>query len=570
MAKLYGFQGEKMNIENNMIKLSVPCLPGKLCVSIPDNSDIIIGQSVYLTVSLIADPKIIENIQSISIKNDPIVIEVMRHVDWTPTKDKTGGSAIFLLNVKSNILPEKLINYSVHAVSNSGLDVPEVTSLNITYTAKTFSPYKTISLEHNKNYLVTPTIDNNIDDPSSEYILMSSIITGDDGEPLKNVAVTISSSQPKKLNLVVFATDDKSPQPIALQSYNKIDFITVYSDSKGEIRFRIYPIKYTQIRLDLTTAILNVTGFTQAYTLYVINSPHNLPFELGSPTIQEMGEGNIIKQDLTSSSKYFHAQIPAYQPIYATDGILFFIRSGSHDEPKLLEPIYKVNNVNELTGKAFSLSYSDLPINERGEFYYLISPIEGRVRKSYPITLEYVGNDSSNNKVYDKVKVYTSHATLPIDVYSEVNETFEWHGIILSMINRNKKPGQSAKGVTGLYVVIMGTNDQNNKNLPQLGSTGYLNVYIKTPTSRNTHKSYQFSLSTADSGKQTGHVVVNIPYCDINRAGPSFSKGLGTLSFDYYIENSDGSKTYSKKWTTQINTVLPNQAHDDNDGCDPL
>ncbi|MEQ1977258.1 hypothetical protein [Xenorhabdus sp. SGI240] len=560
-----------MNIENNNIKLAEPCLPGKLCVSIPDGSDIIIGQSVYLTVTLIADPKVIEDIQDISIKNDPAVVEVIRHVNWAATKDKNGGSAIFLLNFKSDVLPDNLISYSVYVVSNSGSDVPGMISSNVTYTAKKFSPYKTISLEHSENYLVTPTVDNNIANPNSEYILISSTITGDDGNPLKNVAVAISSSQSKKLNLVVFATDDKSPQPIEVKSYNNIDFITVYSDSDGKIRFRIYPIKYTQVRLDLTTAILNLTGFTQAYTLYVINSPHNNPFELGSPTIQEMGDGNIIKQDSSSSSKYFHAQIPSYQPAYATDGILFFISSRLHDKPKLLEPIYKVNNVNELSNEVFNLSYSELPINERVEFYYLISSVEGEVRKSYPITLEYVGNDSSNEEVYDKVKVYTSHATPPIDVYSEENETFEWHGIILSMINRNKKSGQSAKGVTGLYVAIMGTNDQNNKNLPQLGSKGYLNVYIKTPTSRNTHKSYQFSLlPTVDSGKQTDHAVVNIPYCDINRAGPSFSKGLGTLSFDYYIENSDGSKTYSKKWTTKINTVLPNQANDNNDGCDPL
>ncbi|MDC9595701.1 hypothetical protein [Xenorhabdus anantnagensis] len=560
-----------MNIKNNIIKLSESCLPGKLCVSIPDSSDIIIGQSVYLTVTLVANQNVIEDIKDISIKSDPTVVEVIRHVKWTPTKNKTGGSAIFLLNVNGNILPGKLINYNVHAISNSGLDIQEVTPLNITYTAKQFSFDKTISLDYGKkNYMVTPISDNNIDDPNSEYALISSTITGDDGNPLKNVAVTISSSQPKKLNLVVFATDDKSPQPIEVQSYHEIDVITVYSDSEGKVRFRIYPIKYTQVRLNLTTAILNVTGFTQAYTLYVINSPHNSPFELGSPTIQEMEENNIIKQDSTSS-KYFHVQIPSYQPIYATDGILFFIRSSLHDKPKLLEPIYKVNNVNELPSKAFSLSYSDLPINERVEFYYLISSVEGEVRKSYPITVKYVGNDSSNDEVYDKVKIYTSYATLPIDVYSEKNETFEWHGIILSMINRNRKPGQSAKGVTGLYVVIMGTNDQNNKNLPQLGSTGYLNIYVKTPTSRNTHKNYQFSLpSSVDSGKQTGHVVVNIPYCDINRAGPSFSKGLGTLSFDYYIENSDGSKTYSKKWTAKINTVLPNQPHDDNDGCDPL
>ncbi|PHM63842.1 hypothetical protein [Xenorhabdus ishibashii] len=63
-----------------------------------------------LTVTLMADPKVIEDIQDISITNDPTVVEVIRYVNWTPTKDKTGGSAIFLLSANSNVLPEKLIN----------------------------------------------------------------------------------------------------------------------------------------------------------------------------------------------------------------------------------------------------------------------------------------------------------------------------------------------------------------------------------------------------------------------------------------------------------------------------
>ncbi|MDC9595200.1 hypothetical protein, partial [Xenorhabdus sp. IM139775] len=230
-----------MNIENNEIKLSKSCLLGELCVSILDGSDIIIGQSVYLTVTLVADQKLIEDIQSISIKSDPTIIEVKNYVKWTPLKDKTGGSAIFLLNINSDVLPEKPVNYSVHAISSSGSDMQEVTPLHITYTAKQFSFDKTILFDYDKNYMVTPTSDNSIDNPNSECALVSSTITGSHGHPLKNVAVVISSSQPKKLNLVVFSTDDKIPQPIEIQSYNEIDFITVYSDSEGKIRFRTYP-----------------------------------------------------------------------------------------------------------------------------------------------------------------------------------------------------------------------------------------------------------------------------------------------------------------------------------------
>lgn len=556
-----------MNIKDDKIELLTPCIPEKFCVSIPDGSDIIIGQYVYITVTLTADPKIIGNIQSISIESDPTIVEVEKHIAWTPTQDKTKGRAIFLLKINKGISPEKPVNYIVHAHSSSGSAIQEVSPLNITYTAKQFSFDSTILLDYDKNYLVTPTTDNNIDNPNSEYALVSATITGTDGNPLKNVAVTISTSQSSKLDLVIFSTDNKVPQVITPQTYNELNFITVYSDSEGEIKFRIYPIQYTQTRLDLKTAIFNVTGFTKAYTLYIINSPHNVPSVLDAPMIKEMGEGNIIKRDSASSSEYFHVQIPPYNGTYFTDGILFFIKTGLNNKPKLLEPISLVNNPNQI----FKLLYSDLPINKRVDFYYLIAPIEGNIKKSYPITVKYISNDSSNDKIYDKVKVYTSYATPPINVYSDENETYEWHGIILSMINQKRKPTQSAKDVAGLYVVIMGTSEKNNKNLPLLGSTGYLNVYIKTPTSRNTHNSYKFLLPPADdSGRKTDHFTVTIPYCDINRAGPSFSKGLGSISFDYYIENSDGSKTYSKTWSTPINTVLPNQTDDDNDGCDPL
>ncbi|MBC8950495.1 MULTISPECIES: hypothetical protein [Xenorhabdus] len=567
-----------MSIINNTELIDNTCAFGELCVSIPNRADVIIGQTCYLTVSLTADSNLISSIDSISIEADKNYLTVENRNNWAVSENKNFGSAVVLLHINNNLPSDTLIKYTVHAMSSTGY-INGIKSLEIEYTTKKVDPTSFIALTANNEYIEPPTKDNPVGTGSS-YVTYSGILLDYNNNPLRNIQVLVSSEHPGKIfshdqsktlvNIGTEPEDGKLSQKIMTHSQSSFDFFAINSDTHGNIKFRVYPVRDTSVRIDFDTQILNVTSVNYSASIYVFNAIRSSSFGPTAPKISGIQNGKVEK---IPGAKGIEVHVSSYPGGKDTDSLIFFMQGfNQKDKPIQLKPIYRLDNITSLDTIPLYFTYDQLPLNKPMKFYYLVAPENQEYSYSMTEMFTYIGeqNDSSNEDVYDKVKVYTSRATLPIDVYSEENETFEWHGIILSMINSNKKPGKNAKGVTGLYVVIMGTNDQNNKNLPQLGSKGYLNVYIKTPTSRNTHKSYQFSLSTADSGKQTGHVIVNIPYCDINRAGPSFSKGLGTLSFDYYIENSDGSKTYSKKWTAKINTVLPNQAHDNNDGCDPL
>ncbi|MDC9580880.1 hypothetical protein PSI15_04725 [Xenorhabdus sp. PR6a] len=568
-----------MSIVNNMDAIGNSCALGELCVSIPDGADVVIGQTCYLTVSLSADSNLISSINSISIEADKKYFSVDNKNGWKVSENGNFGSAIILLHINDNLSPDISVNYTVRAMSNSGY-IKEIKPLEITYTTKKVEPTGLISLTTNNEYIEPPTEDNPVGTGSS-YVTYSGKLLDYNNNPLKNTQIIVSSEQSDKIfshdqnkvlvNIGTAPKDGELPQKIITHSQSNFDFFAVHSDINGNIEFRVYPVRDTSVRVDFDTQILNVTSVNYAASIYIFNAIRSSLFGPNSPKILGIQDGKVRK---IPNAKGMEVHVASYPEGKDTDSLIFFMQGfDQSDKPIQLKPIYRLDNITNLDSTPFYFTYDQLPLNKSMKLYYLVAPESQEYSYSMTEMFTYIGeqNDSSNDRSYDKVKVYTSHATLPIDVYSEENETFEWHGIILSMISQQRKTGQCAKGATGLYVVIMGTSEQNNKNLPQLGSKGYLNVYVKTPNSRNTHNSYPFQLPpAADPGKQTGHCTVNIPYCDINRAGPSFSQGLGTLSFDYYIENSDGSKTYSKEWSTKINTVLPNQSHDDNDGCDPL
>ncbi|MDX7992127.1 hypothetical protein [Xenorhabdus littoralis] len=555
-----------MNIINESEMLN-KCTYGVLCASIPDGSDIIIGQTVYLELMLTADLKVLEDIQSISIESDPNLIVEKCIVEWKISEDKTKGSTVFELDVNSKIPPKTLINYTVRAFSGSGAIVQEVAPLKVTYTSKKISSDRSILLNSNKEYMVTPITDNSIDKPSSKYAVICSTIIDDNGDALKNVAVTISSAHQEKLRLVNFSTDEESPRPINTQSYNTdFNFITVYSDSKGKIKFRIYPKQQIQVRLDLTTTILNVTGANLVYTLYVITYPQKDSYALGLPSIQEMDEGNKIKQDLTSSSMNFHVQIQDYHPAYPTDGILFFIKRESNDTPELLEPIYLAGKTSELSNKIFKFPYNKLPLNEQVDFFYVMSPREGDAKQSYPISVTYLGGEEKNPKEkiyrqYDKVRVYGSAVDLPIDLSSNDYLVEEHSSVHSDTISFQKDYGhKNINDAVGLYVIVPASNDPKNKSLPKVGQSGGVNLYYISDT-RNNQKVYKFKLE-----KDIGNIV-QIPYCALSRA-TNYNGEDGELFFDYYIDEGNGTKTYSHIFVAGIGTET-NRGDDNLEGCSP-
>ncbi|MDX8000293.1 hypothetical protein FE394_14075 [Xenorhabdus sp. Reich] len=562
-------------MKNNIKEINSLCLPGEFCVSIPNGADVAIGQTCYLTVSLIADPNVISNISGISIETNKNHIIEQRLHDWKLSDTKNFGSSVFLLKINDKLLPETSISYTIYAISGNS-HYNKISPLKINYTTKKIKSDSLIKLNTiNNNEYIEPPKENNPAGTGMSYITYYSKALDYNGKPLRNTQVIVSSELSGQIyphgqgkELVHIGTEPSQggiSQKITTQSESNFDFFTINSDVNGDIKFRVYPIKDTSVRIDFDTQILNVTATNYAASIYIFNAERNSPFGPNAPKISGIANGKIEK---LPGTKVMEVYVDSYPGWKNTDSLIFFMQGfEQYDRPIQLNPIYNLGNIENLDTTPMYFSYDQLLINKSMKIYYLIAPESQEYRYSMTRIFTYIGEgDSSNDETYDKVKVYTSYATIPINVYNNENETFEWHGIILSMINQKTKSGKDAEG---LYVVIMGTNDTNNKDLPPLGSSGHINVYVKTPTSRNTHVSYPFQLpSVTDSGKQTGHVLITIPYCDINRAGPSFSGELGSLTFDYYTENSDGSKTYGKKWSTKINTVLPNQ--DDNDGCDPL
>ncbi|MBD2788163.1 hypothetical protein ID858_06550, partial [Xenorhabdus sp. DI] len=483
--------------------------------------------------------------------------------------------AVLVLTTNQTNKPNK-IDFLISAHDKRGNPVTDFPDKTVTYNVINNTPEDLIILKTENEFIAPPTIANPINDKQSKFNLYTGAVHDGNNNPIGNIQIIIAAQQYHKLSSsgLVEITQDPvtgTNTPIDIMTLpNGQDFFVLTTDPQGQVRFRAYPIQGQTGRVDFVAKIQNLTRdeYTAAICIYPAYSKNH---PLANPFINEMEEGGILKKlpgrtDFTVSINSY----AGYMQPNPTDVLAFFTEYDGTDKKTLLSPTYRTGDINKIENIPFPFTYDQLEANKQGGLYYMVIPQEGAPLYSESLNMKYV-LDEDERDIYDKVKVYTSHATPPIDVYSEENETFEWHGIILSMINQQRKAGQSAKGTTGLYVVITGTSEQSNENLPQLGSKGYLNVYVKTPNSRNTHNSYPFQLPpAADPGKQTGHCTVNIPYCDINRAGPSFSQGLGTLSFDYYIENSDGSKTYSKEWSTKINTVLPNQSHDDNDGCDPL
>ncbi|MBD2816001.1 hypothetical protein ID850_14805 [Xenorhabdus sp. Flor] len=578
-----------MNIINNTGVINSSCAFGELCVSIPDGADVVIGQICYLTVSLTADSNLISSIDSISIETDTKYMTVENIPYWKISEDKNYGSAIALLHINNNLSSEISIKYTIHAMSSSGY-ISEIKPLEINYTTKKVEPTSFVSLTTKNEYIEPPTEDNSVGTGSS-YIKYYGKLLDNNQKPLRNTQIIVSSEQPNKIfshdnekalvNIGTEPENGKMSQKIITQSQSNFDFFAINSDINGNIKFRVYPIRDTSVRIDFNTQILNVTSVSYAASIYIFNAISNSPFGSSPPIILGMEDGKIKK---IPEAKGIEVHVSPYPRYLDTDSLIFFIQGFDPDDnPIQLKPIYNLDGISNLEENPFYFTYDQIPLNKPMKIYYLVAPENQEYSYSMAEMFTYIGEQGDHpirdkDRIYDKVKVYSSFVTLPIKVYSEegdiyniMYEIYESDGVNLDTISHKRKYGQSAKGVVGLYVVIMGTNEKDNKKLPPLGSQGKLTVRVETETSRNTHNSYSFQLpSTPDPGRSTGYCVVNIPYCDVNRAGPSFTQGAGVVVFEYYIEENDGSRKYSKKWRTKIDTVLPNQSDDDPDGCDPL
>ncbi|MCC8366907.1 hypothetical protein J8V57_11515 [Xenorhabdus sp. PB61.4] len=381
-----------MNIDNNMVFSEKKEELSPITVSIPDGADVIVGQHIYLVVT-VKSPQV-KSIKSITIDVPNNNIVVKKEEDWKLIDDAS-GKAIFTLEIDDKLSSNTSISYTVHAYSDKNVDVEGIAPLNVGYMTKRMKKNSVISLNTEIEVLDTLDAPSPIDDPNSKYNVYSGVVTDENNNPLINTQVIISSvSRQKSLHLANITTDpinSHTPELIEIQKRKSLpDFIAINSDESGSIRFRIYSKQGFSGTIDFTTEILGVINPTYAESAYIVGSYESSTFHLQNPLILGILPGGIVRKK--SGVKEFKVGVPEYKNPRIDDAIIFLMKDENN---KIIQfkPVHYVDDVQNIGGYSFHLSYEKIPFNKKMDFYYIILDFAGNY--SYSKKLNVIFEDDS-------------------------------------------------------------------------------------------------------------------------------------------------------------------------------
>ncbi|MDX8000294.1 hypothetical protein FE394_14080 [Xenorhabdus sp. Reich] len=574
-----------MTIKNNVFKSNKNDY--SVTTTIPDQSDIIAGQTSYINITITAtNISLLKNIKKVTIVIDNTATS---YASWRSSQGVNVGlrnaSMEIQFSVNNEVAEKTNIPYTVHLWSDEKgtTAVANYTPTPITYTVKKIDLKNIITLNTDDNYIQPPEKDNPVS-ANNPHIIYSAKLTDIHGNILKGVQVVVASelqnqiysdSSDKVLVKIGTQPDTGSPVPITTIRDNEIDYFLINTNESGEIKFGVYPQEYISARIDLKTGILSVTPFSYAASAYIFNAenPTNDPFGPSSPNIYNIDEKGRLQK--TPDTDNMEVGIVTYDSHRSTDSLIFFIKGfEKNDKAIRLKPIYKISRKDSFYGYPFNFTYSQLPLDKSVQLYYLISPLGQDALYSMTSNLTYIGdptggNDNpDDNGVYIEVEVYSSYSpnSNEFDPNDQHNDrVYDNRLITIDMINQYIKTSIPITNTapTGLYVVVKiakNSTDQIN-GLPPIGSQCTLSIKIDSAT-RPAKKSYpSVTLSDAINHYHT----FQIPYCDLTRVSSWDDGTPATISFIYSIEYA-GVTQSSKKWKTTIGTA--NTAININeDGC---
>ncbi|MBD2815999.1 hypothetical protein ID850_14795 [Xenorhabdus sp. Flor] len=557
--------------------------------TIPDQSDIVIGQYSYITIILSGQQQRLRNIKDITIEFTP---DIANLVTWKVEEQweyaGTKGDIGIRLSIDKTLDEQqhKEISYTVNLwLDKEGTKpVTNYTPKKFTYKVKRINPDTAIELLTDNEYIQPPATDNPVE-TGKIFITYSGQLIDNQKKPLKNTQVVVASAlsnqiysdNPDKILVNIgTAPDSGSSVQILTHRDRGIDYFTVNSDKNGYIKFRVYPKKNISARIDFMTGILEVTSISYAASAYIFSNTNQSddPFGPLSPNIYNVDQ--LGKLQKLPGSKEMQVGISPYLGRQSTDALIFFIQGyEANDKPIQLKPIYQLSGVDGLDGYPFNFTYDQLPLDKLMKLYYIIAPASQDSLYSMSSRFMYVGeqsgdsdNDGNNVGVYEKVEVYSSYSPYPFSIKNahDNDRMYDNRLVTLDTINQYIKRNTTITNETpiGLYVAIkIAKNDVEvvKGGLPPLGSTCTLTIDINSAT-RTEHKSYPPIQLTNNTDY---YQIIPIPYCDLTRAQGWEDGVLAKLSFFYEIEYA-GSTRKSKTWKATIGTA--NTASDiDDDGC---
>ncbi len=526
-----------------------------IVVSVPDKSDVIIGQRIILDITITLESKTTFDSH----------IEIKNTVNVTPSENKIdipSGATSYIksieLKITNNIKYGDNISFDI--IPDASLNIPERT---IHYTARTID-FTTLQLYFEKDLI--PTVESGvINSPQNNgisYTLANAIVKDGNNKPLNNTPIAISSASQHGLSDVSLYTY-KGKTETAKKQIDDVDTIFVNTDENGKLEFYIYPNQTMKESVfSLQSSILDVSPFIKSINeIYIIDTNKNSPMgehPLFPPTISE-SEGGILTS--INGSSTFSVMIYHYQNANVGDEILFFVdKAYSHQKIEL-------KYLNNLSTYFIQLPYDILPVNKPVSLYYIVVSIDGKIRHSYGEYVKYIGGTNKNHpmgnvtRIYEPCSVYSSYSSLNEIPGNKYNLVYPGDILNYSVIaNYINNPDQAA-----LFVHIIGSNDPDNSKALPFGATGKLILYIES-YNKPINQPISFTIPTKpdEEGGNTATAVIYIKYKYVSHVTtyPYSGNPPGNIYFEYQFTSDDGTVAYSKTWQARIDTERPGDDDD--------
>ncbi|MDC9597583.1 hypothetical protein [Xenorhabdus anantnagensis] len=502
--------------------------------SLPNNTDLIIGQHLLFTVTLISDEIIKPNSTILFTKN----ININVPSDPVPVKPLSDGNKKI-----ATATVELVVSDSISEYSSISFNVEESISgfqtRSLKYTARTIDP-QSLKLSVNPKILDMPTSSN---DPPKGTIFskVETIIQDKNGKPLSSVPVFITSSIQSSLEEVhIFYADDKKAR-INTQHIGNNEGVFIISDKYGNLVFYIYPQESLSLVINLFSLIPNSTQAISAQSpIFVIYDKYtNQNSPLQRPEIMNFWTGNLS----SNGSQNFYVSIMNYDNAIPDDNVLFFV-NGNY-----IDYFFTIENPKKELGSYFiKLPYYIFNYYEKSELSYIIVNKKGDALVSEPLILTYMGGaiyQPSQNveREYDPCIVYTSLGVNPDNIIPNNND-IDYDAI-------KYYEGNNSTQNTGLFVEILG-GDKSKGKIP-LNSHVKLNIYI-SGGNKGFIKSFTGRMPAIINSKtQLASLMIHIPYEEIVNIQPYYDNSSGTIYFDYEFSINE-TVSYGKIWFGSIDT----------------
>ncbi|CDL79450.1 hypothetical protein [Xenorhabdus cabanillasii] len=492
--------------------------------SLPDNGNLIIGQSFLFTVTLSSSENIDDN-STISFYNSKNITVPLNAIPLTLEHGKKKATATVTLTVLNSIAENEEIYFSVKT-SSIGFQ-PKT----LQYSARTIDS-DSVRLNIDTPFLAIP-ISFNASQIGSISTKIHTMIRDKNGKTLSGVPVFIKANTINELEEVDIYNNDKSKK-INVNKFGDFQGIFVNSDNRGKVEFYISPRKSLPSVIELSSAIPNSTdyAFSQNPIFIVVDNveDYRQPLEIITAI-----DGNLKSE---GESKFWVDMSPC-DDHEVGDFLLFFVN-------KEYKYYTRVLNKNKTEPCLMELPYFILEKDSLSKLSYFLIQSSGTIMaKSMPADVTYRGRP--NSPWTDVDRIYE-----PCQVYSSFDEIIEQDGGINNkkISNHTQNPDDA-----GLFVRITGTNDNSDDTKVKLGSEVILTLYInsKTRTIKHVFKD-SMPYQPDNAGGKTATLKFNIPYNLLNN-NLAFPYHGGEIFFDYQIgDDNDSDVTYGGIWSGHIVT----------------